>query len=405
MGIIVQKFGGTSVADSECIKRVAQRAIRTREEGHQVVLVVSAMGRSTNKMIALSQEITENPDAREMDMLLSTGEQITISLLAMALEELGQPAVSLTGPQAGIVTNNVHGKARIDHIESARMERELAAGKILVVAGFQGTSGDGEITTLGRGGSDTTAVAVAAALNADVCEIFTDVDGVYTTDPRVVPEARKLDTISYDEMLEMASLGALVLQPRSVEFAKQFGVKMHVRSSFNDCPGTIVEEGSEMEKNMVVSGVAFDTRVAKLTISSVPDVPGIAMTIFRRLAEHNVNVDMIVQSNHKGDVNDISFTVSTGDAKRAQEVMEELKVELGAKAVSFDDTVSKISIVGAGMQSNAGVAATMFEALAQADINIQLISTSEIKVSCIVARDDVQKAVKAVHAKFELESE
>lgn len=405
MGIIVQKFGGTSVADAECIKRVAQRAIRTRQEGHQVVLVVSAMGRSTNKMIGLSQEITETPAPREMDMLLSTGEQITISLLAMALQEMGQPAVSLTGPQAGIVTNSVHGKARIEHIDNDRMTRELAAGKILVVAGFQGVSEDGEITTLGRGGSDTTAVAVAAALKADVCEIFTDVDGVYTTDPRVVPEARKLDSISYDEMLEMASLGALVLQPRSVEFAKQFGVKMHVRSSFNDCPGTIVEEVSTMEKNMVVSGVAFDTRVAKLTISSVPDVPGIAMKIFRRLAENNVNVDMIVQSNHKGDVNDISFTVSTADAKRAQEVMEELKVELGARDVSFDDTVSKISIVGAGMQSNAGVAAAMFEALAQADINIQLISTSEIKVSCIVARDDVQKAVKAVHAKFELESE
>jgi len=404
MGITVQKFGGTSVADPDCIRRVAARAVRCKEEGNQVVLVVSAMGRSTNKMIALSQEITERPDRREMDMLLSTGEQVTISLMAMALQEMGHPAVSLTGGQAGIITDPVFGRAKIDDIDTTRLVRELEQDKIVVVAGFQGRSPEGEITTLGRGGSDTTAVALAAALKADVCEIYTDVDGVYTTDPRVVPEARKLERISYDEMLEMASLGALVLQPRSVEFAKQFNVKIHVRSSFHDGPGTIVEEDPDMEKNVIVSGVAFDTRVAKITISSVPDVPGVAMTIFRRLAGHSINVDMIVQSNHRGDVNDISFTVSTADSRKALETMEELNTELKAGGISFDDTVSKLSIVGAGMQSNPGVAAAMFEALAEADINIQMISTSEIKVSCIIARDDVQKAVRAVHEKFGLES-
>ncbi len=403
MGIVVQKFGGTSVADSECIKRVARKAIRCKEEGNQVVLVVSAMGRSTNQMIALAREISANPSPREMDMLLTTGEQVTISLMAMALEDMGHSAISFTGGQAGIVTDEFFGKGKIRSIDTKRMKEKLDQGNMLVVAGFQGITHEGELTTLGRGGSDTTAVALAAALDADVCEIYTDVDGVYTTDPRVVPNARKLEFISYDEMLEMASLGAAVLQPRSVEYAKQYDVKIHVRSSFNDSLGTIVREVSEMEKNVIVNGVAFDTRVAKITIAGVPDIPGVAMNIFNRLAKENINVDMIVQSNHKGDVNDISFTVSTSESKVALTVMEELNEVLKAQGISFDDTVSKISIVGAGMQSNPGVAASMFEALAEADVNIQMISTSEIKVSCIIAREEVQEAVKALHDKFELE--
>lgn len=405
MGIVVQKFGGTSVADPECIKRVARKAIRCKDEGNQVVLVLSAMGRSTNQMIALSREISSNPSPREMDMLLTTGEQVTISLMAMALEDMGHSAISLTGGQAGIVTDEFFGKGKIRNIDTKRMKEKLDQGYMLVIAGFQGITHEGEITTLGRGGSDTTAVALAAALDADVCEIYTDVDGVYTTDPRVVSKARKLEFISYDEMLEMASLGAAVLQPRSVEYAKQYDVKIHVRSSFNDSLGTIVREVSEMEKNVIVNGVAFDTRVAKITIAGVPDIPGVAMNIFNRLAKENINVDMIVQSNHNGEVNDISFTVSTSESKAALTVMEELNQVLKAQGISFDDTVSKISIVGAGMQSNPGVAASMFEALSEADINIQMISTSEIKVSCIIAREEVQGAVKALHDKFELERE
>ncbi len=403
MGIVVQKFGGTSVADPECIKRVAKKVIQCKQQGNDVVVVVSAMGRSTNQMIALAKEISANPSPREMDMLLTTGEQVTISLMAMAIEDLGYKAMSFTGGQAGIMTDEFFGKGKIRSIDTQRMKRKLDEGVILVVAGFQGMTTDGEITTLGRGGSDTTAVALAAALQADVCEIYTDVDGVYTTDPRVVPEARKLDFISYDEMLEMASLGAAVLQPRSVEYAKQYDVKIHVRSSFHDQEGTIVREVSKMEKNVIVNGIAFDTRVAKITINGVPDIPGVAMAIFKRLAKENINVDMIVQSNHKGELNDISFTVSTSESKMALQVMEELNVELKAQGIAFDDTVSKVSIVGAGMQSNPGVAAKMFEALAEADVNIQMISTSEIKVSCIIARDEVQTAVKALHQKFELE--
>lgn len=403
MGIVVQKFGGTSVANPECIKRVAKKAIRCKEEGNQVVLVVSAMGRSTNQMVALAREISDNPSPREMDMLLSTGEQVTISLMTMAIEEMGHQAISFTGGQAGIETDEFFGKGKIRNIDTENMKKRLDEGKILVVAGFQGVTHDGEITTLGRGGSDTTAVALAAALDADVCEIYTDVDGVFTTDPRVVPNARKLEYISYDEMLEMASLGAAVLQPRSVEYAKQYNVKIHVRSSFNDSVGTIVREVSEMEKSVIVNGVAFDTRVAKITIVGVPDIPGVAMNIFNRLAKENINVDMIVQSNHKDDTNDISFTVSTSESKAALVVMDDLNKELKAHGVAFDDTVSKVSIVGAGMQSNPGVAARMFEALAEVDVNIQMISTSEIKVSCIVAREEVQEAVKSLHDKFGLE--
>lgn len=403
MGIVVQKYGGMSVADPACIKNVAKKAIERTKQGDKVVLVVSAMGRATNKMIALSKEITNHPSPREMDMLLTTGEQVTISLMAMAIEEMGHKAISLTGGQAGITTDDFFGKAKIREINTDTMNQHLNDGFILVVAGFQGITERGELITLGRGGSDTTAVALAAALDADVCEIYTDVAGIYTTDPRVVDKARKLDYISYDEMLEMASLGAAVLQPRSVEYAKKHKVKIHVRSSFDDSLGTIVREVTDMEKSVIVNGVAFDTRVAKITIIGVPDVPGVAMRIFNRLAKENINVDMIVQSNHKNDLNDISFTVPTSEFQKAIEVMESLNEELRANGISYDDTVSKVSIVGAGMQSNPGVAARMFEALAEADINIQMISTSEIKVSCIVARDEVQKAVNVLHDKFELE--
>lgn len=402
MSVIVQKFGGSSVADPERIKRVAKRIIDCKKAGNQVIVVVSALGDSTDDLIKLSKEITNNPSQREMDMLLATGEQVSIALLTMAIQHLGYDAISLTGPQAGIITNDVHSKAKIINIVNVRLKQELEQGNIVIVAGFQGQTLAGEITTLGRGGSDTTAVAIAAALQADVCEIFTDVDGVYTADPRIVPEAQKLASISYDEMLELASLGALVLQPRSVEFAKQFQVKLHVRSSFNYHEGTIVQEVSAVEKEMVVSGVAHDLNVAKITLFDVPDVPGIAQKLFSALARHNINVDMIIQSNSRNEYNDISFTIEKDDIHKAVAIVEEVKNQVGAKGITFDDTVAKVSIVGAGMKSNPGVAAKMFEALAKENINIQMIATSEIKISCIIDRDDTPKAVRAIHNIFGL---
>ncbi|MHB1418841.1 MAG: aspartate kinase [Bacillota bacterium] len=402
MGIIVQKFGGSSVANPERIKRVARRVVECREQGHQAVAVVSALGDTTDDLIKLAKQITDNPPDREMDMLMSTGEQISIALLAMAIHELGHPVISLTGPQVGILTNDVHNKAKILEVSADRLRTELDKGKIVIVAGFQGMTIDNEITTLGRGGSDTTAVAVAAALKADVCEIFTDVDGVYTTDPRVVPEARKLSSISYDEMLELASLGALVLQPRSVEFAKQYGVVLHVRSSFNHNTGTLVQEVSDMEKEMVVSGVAYDLNVAKIALFDVPDRPGIAHKVFSALARESVNVDMIIQSTMRNERNDISFTVVKDDLRKAVTVMEQIVSEIGAGGFTSDENVAKVSIVGAGMITNPGVASSMFEALAVDEINIQMISTSEIKVSCIVAAEDAKKAVVSLHQKFEL---
>lgn len=405
MGIVVQKFGGSSVASPEHIKNVAQRIIETKEQGNQVITVVSAMGDSTDDLLALANAITKNPPHREMDMLLATGEQVSISLLSMAIKERGYNVVSLTGSQAGIYTDTMHKKAKITRIDNSRLKNELDSGKIIIVAGFQGKTEGGEITTLGRGGSDTTAVAIAGAVGADVCEIYTDVDGVYTTDPRIVSNARKLDSISYDEMLELASLGALVLQTRAVEYAKKYDVKICVRSSFNHNKGTIVEEASLMEKTRLVSGVAHDLDVAKVTIYGVPDVPGIAQKVFKSLAEASINVDMIVQSNPKGNHNDISFTVGLEDRKKAMDLMETLKVELGAEGVTLRDNLAKISIVGAGMQSNAGVAANMFEALAEAGINIELITTSEIKVSCLVELDQSKKAVQVIHDKFRLGEE
>lgn len=402
MSIIVQKYGGTSVGTPDRIKNVADRIIATRQKGHGVITVVSAMGDSTDDLLALAAAVSSNPPHREMDMLLATGEQVSIALLSMAIKEKGYDVVSLTGAQAGIFTDNIHKKAKITRIDNSRLKKELDAGKIIIVAGFQGKTEGGEITTLGRGGSDTTAVAVAAAVHADVCEIYTDVDGVYTADPRIVPEATKLPFVSYDEMLELASLGALVLQTRAVEYAKQHNVKVMVRSSFNDNEGTLVEEGSLMEKTRLVSGVAHDLDVAKITIFGVPDVPGIAGSIFRALAEGSINVDMIVQSNPRGKINDISFTVSQEEKDHAVAVIEKMQETLGAEGYTARDHLAKISIVGAGMQSNPGVAASMFEALAKAGINIELISTSEIKVSCIVDLEKAKDAVKVIHNQFKL---
>lgn len=405
MSIIVQKFGGSSVADAECIKRVANRVVETKRKGHQVVTVVSAMGDSTDHLIDLAKQVSKNPSVREMDMLLSTGEQVSISLLAMAIHALGEPVVSLTGPQAGIKTDGVFSKARIMDITSSRLEKELDEGKIVIVAGFQGITIDNDITTLGRGGSDTTAVALAAALKADICEIYTDVDGVYTTDPRLVKNAKKLSTITYDEMLELASLGAQVLQPRSVEFGKIHKVKIHVRSSFNHEEGTIVQEVSDMENDIVVSGVAFDKKSVRFTVYDVPDRPGVAKDIFKTLADRSINVDMIVQISREGSLNDITFTLDRDQMEEALKVMKEVIVNIGAKDVTCDDDVAKVSIVGAGMITNFGVAADMFDALAEEKINIELISTSEIKISVLVRKDQCEKAVRKLIDKFDLAEE
>ncbi|NLC76124.1 MAG: aspartate kinase [Clostridia bacterium] len=403
MSLIVQKFGGSSVANPERIKKVAERIIEYKDAGHQVITVVSAMGDSTDDLIELANQLNARPSAREMDMLLSTGEQVSISLLAMAIQAKGYPVISLTGPQAGIRTNSSHGKAKILNVQTDRLEQELANGKIIIVAGFQGISDKNEITTLGRGGSDTTAVALAAALNANVCEIYTDVDGVYTSDPRIVPKAAKLSVISYDEMLELASLGAAVLQPRAVEFAKLNNVKLHVRSSFNHNEGTIVREVEDMEKDMVVSGVACDHNVTKIALFDVPDKPGIAYQLFDALAQENINVDMIIQSHERENRNDFSFTVGRDDKARAVEIANQVADAIGARGVAYDDTVAKVSIVGAGMKTNPGVAAKMFEVLYRLNINIQMISTSEIKVSCVVDDESADRAVVALHTAFGLD--
>jgi len=410
MGVIVQKFGGTSVADSECMKRVARRVAETFQQGHKVVVVVSAMGHTTDVLLDLARQISHNPSRRELDMLLATGEQQSISLLSMALNDMGYKAVSLTGQQAGILTDKVFSKSKILRIDCTRINAELENGNIVIVAGFQGVTLDNDITTLGRGGSDTTAVALAAALKADFCEIFTDVDGVYTADPRIVPKARKLAFVSYDEMLELASLGAAVLQPRSVEVAMLHKVRAHVRSSFNTHEGTIVQEvdevqkemEKEMEKEMVVRGVAHDLNVAKVTLFDVPDKPGIASKLFNALAEERINVDMIIQSGQRNEVNDISFTITKDDLEKTRQVLEKIKANIESECYSWDADVAKISIVGAGMKTNPGVAARMFEALAANRINIEMISTSEIKVSCIIRAELTNRAVAAIHEAFNL---
>ncbi|OGW38192.1 MAG: aspartate kinase [Nitrospirae bacterium GWC2_56_14] len=402
--LIVQKYGGTSVGNPERIKNVARRVCRTKEEGHDVVVVLSAMSGETDKLINLAAQVSDNPDPREMDMLISTGERVTIALLAMAIQSLGHTAQSFTGRQAGIISDCVHTKARIEKITGERLKQALKEGKIAVVAGFQGiTEGSDDVTTLGRGGSDLSAVAVAAALKADVCDIYTDVDGVYTTDPNMVPQARKLDKISYDEMLELASLGAKVLQTRSVEFAKKYNVPVRVLSSFNDNPGTLVtKEDADMEK-VVVSGVAYDKNQVKVTIQGVPDKPGVAAKIFNTISDNSVVVDMIIQNIGEGGLTDMSFTVPKTDAKKINEVMKKVVAEIGAKNVSIKEDVSKISIVGVGMRSHSGVAAKMFSAMAKEGINIMMISTSEIKISCVIDAKYTELAVRVLHETFEMD--
>lgn len=405
MALIVQKFGGSSVANPECIRRVAGRIAEGYDAGNDMVVVVSAMGDTTDHLIELAKELNNRASEREMDMLLSTGEQQTISLLAMTLNAMGYKAVSFTGWQAGIVTEDVASKAKIMSINPVRIEEKLKERYIVIVAGFQGATEKGEITTLGRGGSDTTAVALASALNADFCEIFTDVDGVYTTDPRMVPEAHKIDRISFDEMLELATMGAGVLHPRCVEVGKEFGTKIHVRSSFNHHEGTMVETltGKMMERQIAVSGIAFDRNVAKITIFDVPDRPGSVARIFNVLSKEHVNVDMIIQAGQRRNENKISFTISSDDLPKTRELMEEMKWEFHAKDTEYIDNIAKVSIVGAGMITNPGVAAKMFKILAENDINIQMIATSEIKVSCAIDEKDLTKAVNVLHEGFGLE--
>lgn len=404
MSLIVQKYGGTSVKDAERIQAVARRVLKTRDAGNQVVVVVSARGGMTDELIEMAREITPSPPEREMDMLLATGEQQSIALLAMALESMGGAAVSLTGVQVGILTDSVYGKARIRGIRADRIRRELDEGRIVIVAGFQGVDEHDNITTLGRGGSDTTAVAVAVAVEADLCEIYTDVEGVYTADPRVVPNARKLDRISHDEMLEMASLGAGVLQSRSVEFAEKYGMPLRVRSSLNDTPGTIVCEESEMEhmEGVTIRGSAINKTEAKVTIVRVPDRPGVAAKLFTTLAAAHINVDMIVQNISHAGHTDMSFTVAHADLDKALEVCRGMLGDLGAEDVAGDHNIVKISVVGVGMRSHFGIAGAMFQALADAGINIQMISTSEIKISVVVAAEDGDKALQVVHDAFHL---
>lgn len=405
MPILVQKFGGTSVRDAICIKRVAKIATDAQKNGYQVVVVVSAMGDTTDNLIDLAMEVTSKPDPREYDLLLSTGEQISIPLVAMAIHDLGAKAISQTGLQVGILTEDKHGKARITEIKTEKLKKYLGDGNIVVVAGFQGISSTtGEITTLGRGGSDTTAVALAVALGAERCDIYTDVDAVYTTDPDIVREASKLKLISYEEMLELASLGAQVLHPRSVEIAKNYKMPMRVRSSFKpQDEGTLVEGVGKMELNKPVSGVALDESQARMAIKGVPDKPGIAAKVFESLAKKNISVDMIIQSTSHDGINEIAFTVDKDAVTDAKKIAEVIAKDIGAKDVSCDENIVKVSIVGAGMIGRPGIAAAMFKALADASVNIQMISTSEIKVSCVVDIKDGEKAVKAIHKVFELD--
>ncbi|MEC0967616.1 aspartate kinase [Bacillus altitudinis] len=402
MGLIVQKFGGTSVGSTEKIRNAAERVIAEREAGNDVVVVVSAMGKSTDVLVDLAKELTDDPSKREMDMLLTTGEQVTISLLAMALQAKGYDAISFTGWQAGMKTEKVHGNARIVDIDEERIQEELSAGKVVVVAGFQGIADDLHITTLGRGGSDTTAVALAAALKADKCDIYTDVPGVFTTDPRYVPSARKLAGISYDEMLELANLGAGVLHPRAVEFAKNYQIPLEVRSSIENESGTLIEEESSMEQNLVVRGIAFEDQMTRVTVCGLSSGLTTLSTIFTTLAKQNINVDIIIQSVTSTNQTSISFSVKTDDLSKTVEVLEEYKGALGYEQIETESKLAKVSIVGSGMVSNPGVAAEMFAVLAQKDIQVKMVSTSEIKVSTVVDREDMVKAVEALHDAFEL---
>ncbi len=403
--IIVQKFGGTSVADTDKIKNVASTVIREKKNGNDVVVVVSAMGHTTDYLVKMAKDLCPVPSEREMDMLLSTGEGVSIALLAMAIQAAGYDAVSFNAMQIGIMTENVHSKARIIDIKTDKLKKNLAEGKIIVVAGFQGVTEDGEITTLGRGGSDTSAVALAAALNAERCDIYTDVEGVYTTDPRIVPTASRLDEISYEEMLELAHAGANVLHPRSVETAKQFNVPLRVRSSFKtENKGTLILGVDNMEIYKPVAGVAADLSQARIVVCDVPDVPGQAARIFSKLAEDNISVDMIIQSYARkiSHTNDIAFTIDAADTDKTMAALDSLKKELACGEIQLNKDIAKVSIVGAGMIDRPGIASTMFETLAEQGINIKMISTSEIKISCLVEKEDARKAVKALHDVFGL---
>jgi len=403
MALIVQKYGGTSVADGERIKNVAQRAIRAKEAGNDVIVVVSAMAGETDKLISLAHEFASLPDGRELDVLISTGEQISIALVSMTIKSMGHDAKSYLGYQIPIRTDSAYGKARITHVQPDEIMGDVKAGKIVVVAGFQGIDDEGNVTTLGRGGSDTTAVALAASLKADVCEIFTDVDGVYTTDPNVCEKARKLEKISYDEMLEMASLGAKVLQIRAVEFAKKYDVPIHVRSSFIETIGTFVCREDEEMENVAVSGVTYDKNEAKITITKVPDRPGIAHKLFGAIAEANIMVDMIIQNVSEEGLADITFTVVKNDFHNAREIVRKIAQQIGAKEITTDEDIAKVSIIGTGMRSHSGVASTMFGALAKEGINILMISTSEIKISCVIESKYTELAIRALHDTFQLD--
>ena len=400
MGLIVQKFGGTSVADADRIRNVARIITETYRRGHKVVVVLSAQGDTTDDLIEKAMEINRNPSKREMDMLLSTGEQISCALCAMAIENLGCPVISLTGWQAGVRTDSAYGNARIKRIEAERIKTELDKNAIVIVTGFQGINRYDDITTLGRGGSDTSAVALAAVLHADLCQIYTDVDGVYTADPRLVPDARKLEEITFDEMLELATLGAQVLHNRSVEMAKRYNVNLEVISSFSGQPGTKVKEVAKAMEKTHISGVAKDKNVARLALVGLEDEPGIAFKIFSLLARNNINVDIILQSIGREETKDISFTVVKSDMEAAQKILEEHRESIHFDHIDVSDNIAKVSIVGAGMINNPGVAATMFEALFNAGINIHMISTSEIKVSVLVDANDADRALQVVHGKF-----
>ena len=404
MALLVMKFGGSSVADADCMRRVAARVKESRDQGNDVVVVVSAMGKTTDKLIELSREVNSTPPEREMDMLLSSGEQVSIAILAMTLNDMGIAAVSMTGLQAGFKTDAAHTRAKIQAIEPDRIFEAIREGHVVIVAGFQGLTEKGDIATLGRGGSDLSAVALAAGLKADRCQIYTDVEGVYTADPRVVPKAQKIDTIAYDEMLELASLGAKVLQSRSVEFAKKYNVKLEVLSSFKHAPGTIVTEEVENMEDLVVRGVAADKNQAKVTLRSVSDRPGIAASLFKVLSEGHINVDMIVQNISEEGHTDMSFTIPREDIHKTQKAVEPLQAEVGATSVSIDEEVAKVSIVGVGMRSHSGVAYKMFDALADNGINIDMISTSEIKISVVIAQEHADKAVQVLHQTFNLEA-
>jgi aspartate kinase len=402
MSLIVQKYGGTSVGDPERITRVARRVVAAANGGDSVCVVVSAMGNTTDELLELAGRVSPNAHPRERDMLLTAGERISIALLSMAINDLGRDAVSFTGSQAGVVTDTTHGKARIVEVRSQRVRDAVAAGRIAIVAGFQGVSTELAITTLGRGGSDTTAVALAAALHADVCEIYTDVDGVFTADPRIVPGARKLEALTYEEMLELAACGAKVMMARSVELARNNDVPLRVRSSFGEDDGTRIGREEDVLERAIISGIAHDTSEAKATILAVPDRPGVAARIFRPLADAGVHVDMIVQNVSAEGHTDISFTLPKEDLLQAEPVLAEAARSVNAKGIALDREIAKVSLVGAGMKSHPGVAADMFEALAAADVNIEIISTSSIRISCVVRADDLERAVRVVHDRFQL---